>query len=117
MKKRFNRFSTALLISLFITLSVSYGQSEKAFINKYLKELTNVPVKNTIQRYTMTAFYTNRDLYGAFTGKTRISGEYTRGLDNGFVRWNNIFISNSNSLLRISLQNPRLCFQEISSGI
>ena len=82
---------------LVIAPSVLKGQSERAFIKKYLTELSSGPVSNSLQKYRMTAVYTNRDLYGNFTGKTKVSGEYTRGLENGFVTWNNIFISGSNS--------------------
>jgi hypothetical protein len=86
-----------MMTLLVIAPSVSKGQSEKAFIKKYLNELPSGPVSNALQKYRMTAVYTNRDLYGNFTGKTKVSGEYTRGLENGFVTWNNIFISGSNS--------------------
>lgn len=98
MKKKLNSGLAGLLVSLLIIVpSVSYGQGEKAVIKKYLKELTTVPVSNTLQKYRMTAVYTNRDLYGAFTGKTKVTGDYTRGLENGFVIWNNIYISGSNN--------------------
>lgn len=82
---------------LIISPAVSKGQSDKAFIKKYLNELPSVQLSNAIQKYRMTAVYTNRDLYGNFTGKQKVSGEYTRGLENGFVSWNNILISGSNS--------------------
>jgi len=36
----------------------------------------------------MTAVYTNRDLYGNFTGKTKVIGDYTSGFENGSVSWN-----------------------------
>ena len=65
---------------LIIVLSVSNGQSEKAVIKKYLSELPAVPVSNSLTKYRMTAVYTNRDLYGNFTGKTKVTGDYTRGL-------------------------------------
>ena len=39
----------------------------------------------SLQKYRMTAVYTNRDLYGNFTGKTKITGDYTMGLENGNV--------------------------------
>jgi hypothetical protein len=45
----------------------------------------------------MTAVYTNRDLYGNFTGKTKITGDYTRGIENGFVFWNEVYIAGSDS--------------------
>lgn len=98
MKKNWKSgFAGILMTLLIIAPSVSKGQSERAFIKKYLSELPSVQVSNSLQKYRMTAVYTNRDLYGNFTGKTKVSGEYTRGLENGFVTWNNIFISGSNS--------------------
>lgn len=98
MKKKLNSGLAGLLVSLLIIVpSVSNGQSEKAVIKKYLRELTIVPVSNTLQKYRMTAVYTNRDLYGTFIGKTKVTGDYTRGLENGFVSWNNIYISGSNN--------------------
>ena len=50
-----------------------------------------------MQKYRMTAVYTNRDLYGNFTGKMRVSGDYTRGLAGDSAMWNNVFISSSNN--------------------
>lgn len=88
-----------LMFSGFYTSAVCYGQSERAVINRYLKELSKgEPVNDDIiQKYRMTAVYTNRDLYGNFTGKQKVSGDYTRGLGNGFVIWNNVLISGSNN--------------------
>jgi hypothetical protein len=43
----------------------------------------------------MTAVYTNRDLYGKFTGKTKVTGDYLRGLPGDSVIWNNVFIATS----------------------
>jgi len=97
MKKKLNSGLAGLLMSLLIIVpSVSNGQSEKAIIKRYLRELPAIPVSNAIQKYRMTAIYTNRDLYGNFIDKTKVSGDYTRGLENGFVTWNNINISASN---------------------
>lgn len=98
MRKKMHSGLAGLLVSLLIIVpSVSNGQSEKAVIEKYLRDLTTVPVSNSMQKYRMTAVYTNRDLYGNFTGKTKITGDYTRGLEDGFVTWNNIYISGSNN--------------------
>ena len=84
-------------ILLVITSSVSRGQSEKDIINKYLQELPAGKGGDTIHKYRMTAVYTNMDLYGTFTGKVKITGDYTKGLENGLVNWSNIFISHSNN--------------------
>jgi hypothetical protein len=76
-----------------------FGQSQKTVINKYLKELPHGKAQNDgkLHKYRMTAIYTNMDLYGNFTDKQRISGDYTRGFENGYVAWNNIYISHSNN--------------------
>jgi hypothetical protein len=98
MKKSLNCGLTGLFISLLVMLSGSlHGQSEKTVIDKYLKEIPSHPISQSVQKYRMTAVYTNRDLYGNFTGKTKISGIYTRGLENGFVSWNDVFISASDN--------------------
>jgi len=98
MKKKLNSGFAGLLMSLLVIVpSVSKGQSEKAVIKKYLTELPSVLVSNSLQKYRMIAIYTNRDLYGNFTGKTKVTGDYTRGLENEFVTWNNIYISGSDN--------------------
>jgi hypothetical protein len=98
MKKNWNSCFTAFLtILLFVAPTVLNGQSEKAVVKKYLKELPVVQISNAPQKYRMTAIYTNMDLYGKFTGKIKVSGDYTRGLENGNVLWNNVSISNSSN--------------------
>ena len=86
-----------VIILLIIVPLVSNGQSEKSFIKKYLSELPSVKVSNELTKYRMTAVYTNRDLYGTFTGRTKVTGEYTRGLPGDTVVWNNVYISSSQS--------------------
>ena len=49
------------------------------------------------QRYLMTAEYFNKDIFGNQGGKIAVSGEYTRGLDSGYVRWNNVSIVHANN--------------------
>jgi hypothetical protein len=94
MNKYFNSGLAGFLISLLmISPSVVNGQSEKAVAKKYLSEIPRVQISNSLQKYRMTAVYTNMDQYGNFSGKQKITGEYTRGLENGFVTWNNVFIS------------------------
>jgi hypothetical protein len=96
MKKKLTSGLAGSLVILFaIVPSVSNGQSEKSIIKKYLQKLPTAQAATTVQQYRMTAVYINRDLYGNFTGKLKITGEYTRGLENGFVNWRNILISNS----------------------
>ncbi len=89
----------SILISEFVTPATVQGQKQKNVLKKYLQELpSGSPAKDgNLQKYRMTAIYINRDLYGNFTGKQKISGEYTCGYKDGSATWNNIYISGSNS--------------------
>ncbi|NMC36712.1 MAG: hypothetical protein GYA41_00125 [Bacteroidales bacterium] len=88
-----------LINSILIFSSMtSCCQNEKALIGKYMQILPTVIAGNELHKYRMNAVYLNRDLYGNFTGKTKVTGEYTRGLKNDSVRWNNVFISASDNL-------------------
>ena len=98
MKKKLNSGCAGILISLLIFVpTIAKGQSEKAVVKKYLSELPKVQMSKTLQKYRMTALYTNRDLYGNFTAKTKVLGDYTKGLPGDSVMWNNVSISASNS--------------------
>jgi hypothetical protein len=93
MKKRF-----ILLVVVGLLIGSLYGKERS--VNDYLKELPkDLRIDNkTPQRYLMTADYYNRDIYGNFQSKVRAVGEYTRGLKDSLVQWNNVYISNSNIL-------------------
>jgi hypothetical protein len=96
MKTSLTYYYSGLLICLFlISPPALRGQSEKSVERKYLSELPKIQMSNKPQKYRMTAVYTNMDLYGKFSGKLRVMGDYTRGLDNGNAMWNNVSISNS----------------------
>ena len=49
------------------------------------------------QKYVMMAEYFNKDIYGNLSGKVKITGEYTRGLEDGYACWNNVFVSHSDN--------------------
>jgi hypothetical protein len=85
-----------MVVAIIIIPGFLNGQNQKTIIKKYLTELPPSVLKNDLRKYRMTAVYTNRDLYGNFTGKTKVSGDYTWGLENGQVRWNNVLIAGSN---------------------
>ena len=98
MKRKLNLGYAGLLICMLIIMpAIAKGQSEKAVTKKYLSELPKIQIVKNLQKYRMIAVYTNRDLYGKFTGKTMVSGDYTRGLPGDSVKWNNVYISASNN--------------------
>jgi hypothetical protein len=98
MKTKLNSVCAGLLISLlFISFNNLKGQSVKAVERKYLSELPKIGISKSLQKYRMTAVYTNRDLYGKFTGKTFVTGDYTKGLPGDSAMWDNVYISSSNN--------------------
>jgi hypothetical protein len=97
MKNKMNIRMTALhFVLLMIIPAFMHGQSDKEVMSKYLKKLNPAQANKAIQKYRMTAIYVNRDLYGNFTGKFKVQGDYTRGLENSMVLWNNVSIAASN---------------------
>lgn len=90
--------STVLMASLMIHSSSLYSQKTSG-IKKYLESLPkNLKLEEkTPQKYLMIAEYFNKDIYGNFGSKVKVTGVYTRGLKDEYVRWNNAFISKANN--------------------
>jgi hypothetical protein len=89
---------TVLMASLMIFSGSLYSQKINR-IKTYLKSLPknlNLEEK-TPQKYLMTAEYFNKDIYGNFGSKVKVTGVYTRGLKDKYARWNNAFISKANN--------------------
>jgi hypothetical protein len=94
--KLFPLFAGVLILSAIAIPASGYGQNQKAVVKKYLTKLPSGKPENIMSKYRMTAIYTNMDLYGNFTNKMLVTGDYTRGLENDQVSWNNVIISGSN---------------------
>lgn len=81
-----------------------FSQKTNRF-EKYLEALPKIELKESpSQKYSMTIDNQNFDIYGNSGRKSRITAEYTRGLKNGYVKWNNVRIAQS--------QNPEVPFSE-----
>ncbi len=114
MKKNITAIVSGLMIiSAFATSDICSGQIS-AEIEKYLEKLPSGEPKNdrSPQTYRMTAIYLNRDLYGNFTGKTKVTGDYRRGHENGYVSWNNVYIANSDKLTGPFTEGKRQDYME-----
>ena len=96
-KKLFSALAGILFTSGIMIPGECYSQNQKAVIKNFLTELpkTGQAEIKSLQKYRMTAVYTNRDLYGNFTSKTRVTGEYTTGNAGDSVAWNNVYVSGS----------------------
>lgn len=113
MKKNWKTGVAGFLTSLLIVMSsIANGQNEKTFTKKYLSKIPSVKASDKPAKYRMTAVYTNRDLYGNFMDKQKISGDYSMGLENGFVSWNNIFISSSSDFSKPFLSGSKQEYME-----
>ena len=95
--KFFPLFAGFLILSGIVIPAPGFSQNHKAVIKRYLTNLPSGKPENKTGKYRMTAVYTNMDLYGNFTNKMLVTGDYTRGLENDQVTWNNVLISGSNN--------------------
>jgi len=91
----FPLLAVVLILSGIVIPAPCYSQNHRAIINKYLTKLPSGKPENKKCKYRMTAVYTNLDLYGNFTSKKMVTGDYTKGLENDQVSWNNVLISGS----------------------
>ena len=80
------------VILLSVTCAFSQTQSG-SFIPERLP--SNLELKNTVQKYLVVTDYYNGDIYGNFFNKFRVQGEYTRGLENNEVKWNDVTVAMS----------------------
>ena len=53
----------------------------------------SLELKDELQKYVVTTDHFNTDIFANFFNKMRVKGEYTRGLDNGKVKWNNCSVA------------------------
>lgn len=95
----------ALIIILFCELSITIAQENTSHTFVKEKYLSNLPTdlllkENTPQIYFVTTNWHNRDLEGNATGKFIIRGEYTRGLKDQNVCWNNVQVEVFNDLAK-----------------
>lgn len=100
MKAKLVQSIAGVLILTGLTTSVnSFCQSQKRCTQKYLESLPDLKLEEkTPQKYLLIKDKFDYDVLGNFIKKSRISGEYTRGLKNEYSKWNNVRISESKNL-------------------
>lgn len=86
---------TCLLV---VHVSATASGQNDCKTDQYLESMpSGLELKETTpQKYLMTVVYYNKDIYGKFFSKVQVSGEYTRGFEDGTVKWNNVRIAESN---------------------
>ena len=86
-----------VMLVFFLMISILQVNSQTAKKVDYLS-MTRLPAGLELKEpkpysYIMTADYFNHDILGNFLNKTRVQGTYTRGLQNGEVKWNDVTIA------------------------
>jgi hypothetical protein len=88
----------ALVITGILCPESGFGQNQKEIIKRFPACLPSGKPENILRKYRMTAVYINRDLYGNFMNKSSVTGDFTRGYEDGHMQWNNVYISHSGNL-------------------
>jgi hypothetical protein len=87
---------TVLIFTIAILFAIQINAQNKPNISKILSSGTlpqNLQLKDVPQKYVVTTDHFNTDIFGNFFNKMRVKGEYTRGLENGKAKWNNVSIA------------------------
>ena len=87
---------------LVLTTGLTAFSQKKSNVNvaELLKAGTlpqSLELKDELQKYVVTTDHFNTDIFGNFFNKIRIKGDYTRGLPNEQVKWNNVSVAMSMS--------------------
>lgn len=99
-RKGFPLMYQVVLFQIFLGLNINYAQNipgKSKNVNEYL---TKLPAEfkleeNEPQKYRITSKLHNRDISGNTINKILITAEFTRALEDGFIRWNNVRIGGS----------------------
>lgn len=87
-----------LIIAVLVSLSTN---AQKKIDSKVLESLPqNLELNDELQKFKVTTTHFNGDIFGHFFNKQQVYGEYTRGLEDGKVKWNNVSLAVSNSMDR-----------------
>ena len=91
-----------LVTILVLTTGLMAFSQKKSNVNvtELLKAGTlpqSLELKDELQKYVVTTDHFNTDIFGNFFNKIRIKGDYTRGLPDEQVKWNNVSVAMSMS--------------------
>lgn len=87
---------TVLFFTIGIFFAIQINAQNKPNISEILASASlpqNLQLKDVPQKYIVTTDHFNTDIFGNFFNKMRVQGEYTRGLENGKAKWNNVSIA------------------------
>lgn len=97
--KKFLMTSGRVIFLLFVCSAflsqMANAQKKAKSIDGYLNQLPSglELIENGPQHYQITTDYFTKDIYGNFINKVRVTGDYTRGLENDKVSWHDVRIT------------------------
>jgi hypothetical protein len=97
MKTKLFTLTTALLMCSAMVFGQQTQKVNPVKIIEAGKLPQNLELKNDLQKFVVTTDHFNTDIFGNFFNKIRIKGEYTRGLPDDKVKWNNVSVAMSMS--------------------
>lgn len=87
-----------ILIILTVLTTAFYAEAQT---QDYLKDSKSLPadlqLKDELQKYKVITDHFNGDIFCNFYNKFRVKGEYTRGLEDNKVKWNNVSVATAMS--------------------
>jgi hypothetical protein len=88
------------IIIFLLTVLFSFNVTAQKRIDPKVFETLpkNLELNDELQKFIVTTDHFNTNIFGYFFNKMRVKGEYTRGLESGKVKWNNVTIANSMQL-------------------
>jgi hypothetical protein len=91
-----------LIVTMLFTVSMLSTNAQRRTRHDYLS-LRRLPSGLTLKEvkpysYEMITDYYNHDILGNFINKMQVRGIYTRGIENGMARWNDVTISQAQNL-------------------
>lgn len=108
------------LIIMFLGLNIVHAQDDLDQIKSADEYLSRLPsefklVENEPQKYTVTSTMHNRDMSGKTVNKILMTAEYIRGLEDGFMRWNNVRIGAAQDKAKPNFESKLLeCMEDFS---
>lgn len=83
-------------IAILFLLSGTGAFAQEKSISGMLESLPrNLALKDEVQKYLVVTTHENSDIFGNFFNRMQVKGEYTRGLEEGNVKWNNVSVAMS----------------------
>jgi hypothetical protein len=87
------RIFLIVIIALFCSISSNAQKKNKTDYLSLRKLPAITLLEKTPYKFVMIADYYNHDILGNYINKMQVKGTYTRGLENGNVKWNDVTIS------------------------